>query len=107
MTAAKKGFATDASSFIADAGRRPNVEEPVKPARAARKAAPAPAADEPYPWIAANERVPKHFGLRMPEPEHEKLKWIGERIPGSMHDFALKAVTEAIAAKLKELGIES
>lgn len=108
MTAAKKGFATDASSFIADAGRRPNAEEPAKPARGARKtAAPAPAAAGPYPWLAANERVIKHFGLRMPETEHEKMKWLGERIPGSMHDFALKAVTDALAAKLKEMGIEA
>lgn len=59
-----------------------------------------------HPWYDANERIIKVFNLRLPEPLHEKLRYVSYQDRKSVHEFCLRAVTAAVDKRLKQLGIE-
>lgn len=58
------------------------------------------------PWDDANERIIKVFNLRLPEPLHEKLRYVSYQDRVSVHEFCMRAVTAAVEKRLKQLGIE-
>ncbi len=101
---AKQGFRSP-SEFVRDA------DAPPTPAPAPPAAAPAPAAPQgpkiphPAPWADASPRVIVHFGLRVPEPLHLKLKWLADNTAGeSMHSLALEALRRDVDRRLAAFG---
>ena len=59
-----------------------------------------------HPWDDANERIIKVFNLRLPEPLHERLRYVSYQDRQSVHEFCMRAVTAAVEKRLKQLGIE-
>lgn len=58
------------------------------------------------PWAEANERVIRVFNLRLPEPMHEKLRYVSHEDRQSVHEFCMRAVSAAVEKRLRQLGIE-
>jgi hypothetical protein len=62
---------------------------------------------EPLPWADLDPRVPGHFVVRANEVQRARLKYAALHTAGeSMQTFALKAIDEAVAKRLQELGKE-
>lgn len=52
------------------------------------------------PWDGANDNVTKTFNLRLPETLYEKLKYLAETGPESMHSIAFDAVKVEIEKRI-------
>lgn len=58
------------------------------------------------PWESKNPDVIKPYLLRMPEPLHTMLEFLGETTyRESMHSIAMKAIQDCVLARLKERGL--
>jgi len=73
----------------------PAPKEPKKTAQRARSEA------VEGPWTTANPRIKMQFNMRLPEPLHAKLKWLGENTPDSMHSIAMEAIEEVVNKRLR------
>lgn len=72
------------------------IPEAPKPSKARKKV-------EPMPWDDANPRIEKKVLLRIPEPLHAKLKYLGETTYGdSMNKIILKALETEVEKRLAE-----
>ena len=60
-----------------------------------------------YPWMGLNPKVIKYQQVRLPEPLHAKLMWLGSHVGGeSGHSIALKGIEEKVNALLIEQGVD-
>jgi len=57
----------------------------------------------PYPWEAGRPDVIKTYMLRLPEPYHLKLRYIGEHTPYSMQRFLQDIIYAAIDQQIAAL----
>lgn len=61
-------------------------------------------ATESYPWIGQDDKKRRSgFNMRFTDAELQKLKFISENTPHSMHEFCIRVLTPAIDAKIAEL----
>jgi hypothetical protein len=61
-------------------------------------------ATESYPWIGQDDKKRRSgFNMRFTDAELQKLKFISENTPHSMHEFCIRVLTPAINAKIAEL----
>lgn len=68
------------------------------------EAANQPVAAEAYPWIGQDDKKRRSgFNMRFTDAELQKLKFIAENTPHSMHEFCIRVLTPAIEAKIIEL----
>jgi hypothetical protein len=86
----KAAEATDLDAFITSAGQTDSTIA---------------AGGQGYPWQDRSVRtdVYKIYNLRLPEPYLLKLKYIAEHTPGSMQQFCMAVLKDAIDAKIAEL----
>ena len=56
-----------------------------------------------YPWSDADDRIIKPFNLRLPESLHQKLEFIKDNTPYSIHSFIMEVVEKAVEKELKDL----
>lgn len=64
-------------------------------------AAPDRAGEGKLPWENANPRIKLVFNLRLPEPLHAKVKYLGEtRVGESMHSIIVRGIEAEIQRML-------
>ena len=60
-----------------------------------------------FPWDApeVNERVIKVFNVRLPEPDHLKIRWIVKKSNefNSVHEFFLKTIQDKIREEISKI----
>lgn len=100
----------DPMEWISAADRLPPTPAAVPETPPAAAAPPPPASPargpqipDPPPWADAHPRIVVGFTLRMPEPLHARLKWLGENTPDSMHSIVLEAIQRDVDRRLAEL----
>ncbi len=81
----------------------PQAPQEARKAVQAPKAKPAKPKAIEGPWLTANPRIIMQFNVRMPEPLHAKLRWLGENTTDSMHAIALQAIEEVVNKRVRLL----